>query len=158
MLSWAVLLLCVFANTVLFRKLPIIAGTVTFVHVFGFFAFVIVLWCVTSNHQIQRLKKTDESNDHSCRVMAPHGSASSVFTEFETNGWPTVGLACLAGLNGPVPYLSGADSTVHLAEELKNAAWALPRSMVATAISNYVTSFIMVGAFFSVIGYCVSIC
>ena len=79
--------------------------------------------------------------------MAPRGSASSVFTEFETNGWPTVGLACLAGLNGPVPYLTGADSTVHLAEELKNASWALPRSMVATALSNYITSFIVVGKF-----------
>ena len=85
--------------------------------------------------------------------MAPRGSASSVFTEFESNGWPTVGLACLAGLNGPVPYLTGADSSVHLSEELKNAAWTLPRSMVATAISNYITSFIVVGGFFLVIAY-----
>ena len=81
------------------------------------------------------------------RIMAPRGSASSVFTEFETNGWPTTGLACLVGLNGPLPYLTGADSSVHLSEELKNAAWALPRSMVATAISNYITAFIIVGAF-----------
>lgn len=85
--------------------------------------------------------------------MGPRGSASSVFTEFETNGWPTVGLACLAGLNGPVPYLAGADSTVHLSEELKNAAWVLPRSMVATAVSNYITSFIVVGRFCSIIVY-----
>ena len=77
--------------------------------------------------------------------MAPKASASSVFTEFETNGWSTVGLACLVGLNGPVPYLSGADSSVHLSEELKNAAWALPRSMVATAVSNYITAFLVVG-------------
>lgn len=77
--------------------------------------------------------------------MAPQGTASSVFTEFESNGWPTIGLACLVGLNGPVPYLAGADSTVHLSEELKNAAWVLPRSMVATAVSNYITSFIVVG-------------
>ena len=79
--------------------------------------------------------------------MAPKASASSVFTEFETNGWSTVGLACLVGLNGPVPYLSGADSSVHLSEELKNAAWALPRSMVATAVSNYITAFLIVGTF-----------
>ncbi|KAL8717407.1 MAG: hypothetical protein Q9225_005338 [Loekoesia sp. 1 TL-2023] len=124
LISWAILLLCIFANTVLFRKLPLIEGVVTFIHVLGFFAFVIVLW-----------------------ILAPRGTASSVFTEFESNGWPTVGLACLAGLNGPVPYLTGADSTVHLSEELKNAAWALPRSMVATAISNYITSFVVVGAF-----------
>lgn len=77
--------------------------------------------------------------------MAPRGSASSVFTVFETNGWSTVGLACLVGLNGPVPYLTGADSSVHLSEEIKNAGWTLPRSMVVTAISNYITSFIVVG-------------
>ena len=82
-----------------------------------------------------------------CRIMAPRGTASSVFTEFEGNGWPSVGLACLIGLNGPVAYLSGADSSVHLSEELKNAAWTLPRSMLFAAISNYVTSFIIVGTF-----------
>ncbi|KAL8822543.1 MAG: hypothetical protein Q9191_006720 [Dirinaria sp. TL-2023a] len=76
--------------------------------------------------------------------MAPRGSASSVFTVFETNGWPTIGLACLVGLNGPVPYLTGADSSVHLSEELKNAGWTLPRSMMTTAISNYITSFVVV--------------
>lgn len=77
--------------------------------------------------------------------MAPRGTASSVFTEFESNGWPSTGLACLVGLNGPLPYLIGADSSVHLAEELKNAAWRLPRSMLVTAITNYITSFIVVG-------------
>ena len=76
--------------------------------------------------------------------MAPRGTASSVFTEFESNGWPTTGLACLVGLNGPLPYLTGADSSVHLAEELKNSAWRLPRSMLVTAITNYITSFIIV--------------
>lgn len=51
--------------------------------------------------------------------MAPQGTASSVFTEFESNGWPSVGLACLVGLNAPVAYLTGADSSAHLSEELK---------------------------------------
>lgn len=83
------------------------------------------------------------------RTMAPLGTASSVFTEFESNGWPATGLACLVGLNGPIAYLSGADSSVHLSEELKNASWVLPRSMVATQISNYITSFIVVGTVFS---------
>ncbi|KAI4240053.1 MAG: hypothetical protein LQ352_007731 [Teloschistes flavicans] len=76
--------------------------------------------------------------------MAPRATASSVFTEFETNGWSTTGLACLVGLNGPLPYLLGADSSVHLAEELKDSAWGLPRSMLVTAITNYITSFVVV--------------
>ena len=79
--------------------------------------------------------------------MTPQGTASSIFTEFESNGWPASGLACLVGLNGPVPYLAGADSSVHLAEELKNSAWRLPRSMLVTAITNYITSLIIVGTF-----------
>lgn len=44
LLSWAVLLVAIFANTVIFRKLPLIEGIAMFVHVFGFFAFVVVLW------------------------------------------------------------------------------------------------------------------
>ncbi|KAL8767137.1 MAG: hypothetical protein Q9194_006077 [Teloschistes cf. exilis] len=127
LLSWAILLLAIFANTALFRKLPIIEGFVTFIHIFGFLAFVIVLW-----------------------VMAPRATASSVFTEFESNGWSTTGLACLVGLNGPLPYLLGADSSVHLAEELKDSAWGLPRSMLLTAVTNYITSFIVVGTFSSI--------
>ena len=79
------------------------------------------------------------------RTLAPSGKASSVFTEFESNGWPSVGVACLVGLNGPLPYLTGADSSVHLAQELKNSAYRLPRSMLVTTITSYITSFIIVG-------------
>lgn len=46
LLSWAILFLSIFANTVLFRRLPLIEGIATILHVLGFFAFVIVLWCV----------------------------------------------------------------------------------------------------------------
>lgn len=120
----------------------------TFIHVLGFFAFVIVLWCVLSL-QFLKLAMSEYTRPlidlTPSRTMAPQGTASSVFTEFESNGWPTTGLACLVGLNGPLPYLSGADSSVHLAEELKNSAWRLPRSMLVTAITNYITSFIIVG-------------
>lgn len=80
-----------------------------------------------------------------CRVMAPRGTASSVFTEFESNGWQSVGTACLVGVNAPVAYLAGADSSVHLSEEIQNSAWTLPRAMLVTAISNYITAFIVVG-------------
>lgn len=36
----------------------------------------------------------------------------------------------------------GADSQCHLSEELKNAAWVLPRATVATATANYVMGFV----------------
>ncbi|KAG8525327.1 uncharacterized protein KY384_008971 [Bacidia gigantensis] len=53
LLSWAILGVAILANTVLFRKLPLIEGIVTFLHVLGFFAFVIVLWCVFETHRPQ---------------------------------------------------------------------------------------------------------
>ncbi|KAK4550012.1 hypothetical protein LTR36_002979 [Oleoguttula mirabilis] len=118
--SWAVLVFAIFANTVMFRKLPLIEGLVMFLHVFGFFAIVIVLW-----------------------VTAPR-SDSTVLTTFESNGWPSSGVACLVGLNAAIGDIIGADSSVHLSEELKNASWILPRSMVATAIMNYVLGFITI--------------
>jgi choline transport protein len=44
LMAWAIVLLAIFCNTVLFRKLPLIEGVVMTLHVFGFFAFIIVLW------------------------------------------------------------------------------------------------------------------
>ena len=46
MLAWGVLGIAMFANTVVFRKLPLVEGIIMVVHVFGFFAVVVVLWCV----------------------------------------------------------------------------------------------------------------
>lgn len=120
LLAWGVLACAIFANTIMFRKLPLIEGVIMIIHVSGFFAVVIVLW-----------------------VMAPR-SDSSVLTTFETNGWPSSGVACLVGLNAAIGDLIGADSSVHLSEELNNASWVLPRSMVATALMNYVLGFIVI--------------
>lgn len=46
LLAWAIVILAILFNTVLFRRLPIIEGCVMILHVFGFFAFIIVLWYV----------------------------------------------------------------------------------------------------------------
>jgi len=90
-------------------------------HVFGFFAVLVVLW-----------------------VLAPRAPAKEVLTTFsDSNGWGSKGLATLVGILGPVVTLIGSDSACHLSEELRNAAWILPRSMVATAVCNYVLGFIM---------------
>ncbi|KAK1820251.1 hypothetical protein LTR12_005257 [Friedmanniomyces endolithicus] len=75
--------------------------------------------------------------------MAPRGD-SSVLTTFTTNGWSSAGVACLVGISAPIGDLIGADSSVHLSEELKNAAWILPRAMVATAVMNYLLGFVTI--------------
>src|SRR5437660_1985125 len=69
----AIALFCIFFNTTLVRKLPLIEGIAIMVHALGFFTFVIVLW-----------------------VMGPRGSAKQVLANFEdNNGWGSVGLATL---------------------------------------------------------------
>lgn len=88
-------------------------------HIFGFLAMVVVLW-----------------------VMGPRGGTETV-TTFSSNGWSSTGLSCLVGILSPIITLIGADSQCHLSEELYNAAWVLPRAMVATATANYVMGFVM---------------
>ena len=50
----------------------------------------------------------------------------------------------LVGSLGASSALVGADSAVHLGEELKDASWVLPRSMTACAAFNYLLTFVMV--------------
>ena len=117
-------------NTILVRKLPLLEGIVMTLHIFGFFAFVVVLW-----------------------VLGPRSDPKDVFTDFQDNGnWGSIGLSCLVGLTGPVITLIGADSACHLSEELKDAAWVLPRSMVATALVNYALGFVMTVTVMSTLG------
>jgi amino acid transporter len=117
-------------NTVFVRKLPLIEGLGLTLHVFGFFAFVVVLW-----------------------VMGPRSDSKTVWTKFEDNsGWGNVGLSTLVGILGPIVTLIGSDSSCHLSEELRDAAWVLPRAMVATAIVNYTLGFIMTITIMSTLG------
>lgn len=130
LLSIAVALVAVLWNTVLVRKLPLIDGIVMVLHVVGFFVFLVVLW-----------------------VMGPRSDVRTVWTDFEdSSGWGSKGVATLAGILGPVVTLIGADSSCHLSEELKDAAWVLPRAMVATAVVNYVLGFVMTVTAMSTLG------
>lgn len=90
-LTIGVVLFAIIWNTVLVRKLPLLEGIIMVLHVFGFFAFLIVLW-----------------------VMAPKSDTKNVWTDFQDNGnWGSIGLSCLVGLTGPVITLIGADSGGH---------------------------------------------
>ena len=118
----------IFFNTVIFRQLPLMQGVVVVFHILGFLAVVIVLW-----------------------VMGPRGGQETV-TTFSSNGWPSTGLSCLVGILSPIITLIGADSQCHLSEELYDAAWVLPRAMVATATANYIMGFLMVLSIMFTIG------
>ena len=64
---------------------------------------------------------------------------------------PLTYLQTIVGLVGPTSALIGADAAVHLAEEIKDAAYVLPRAMVSSALINYVAILTMVISFCSAI-------
>jgi choline transport protein len=89
------------------------------VHVVGFFAIFLVMW-----------------------VMGDKSPSKEVWFQFgDYSGWGSYGLAKLVGSPGASGSLFGADSAAHLSEELKDASWVLPRSMIATAAANYSLTF-----------------
>jgi len=92
-------------------------------HVFIFFAVFIVLW-----------------------VMGDKAPNDETFFQFDDwSGWGSVGIATMIGSGVAATATLGSDSSAHLAEELKDASWVLPRSMAVTAAVNYLLCFLMVG-------------
>jgi len=91
LLMWAWLVVAFGFNIFLSHKLPLAEGLVLVLHVFGFFAFLIVLW-----------------------TMADIGSAKGVFTTFSNGGaWPSQGVSCLVGLLTPIWCFIGPDAGAH---------------------------------------------
>ncbi|KAK5706031.1 hypothetical protein LTR97_001017 [Elasticomyces elasticus] len=129
LLTIAFVVFAILFNMFAINKMPLIEGLVVTIHIFGFFAFVVIFW-----------------------VLGPREPASRVFTEFQDqNGWGSYGLATLVAVVGPSSALIGADAAVHLAEELKDASYILPRAMVSSALINYATAFTMIISFVSAI-------
>ncbi|KAG8625586.1 hypothetical protein KVT40_005987 [Elsinoe batatas] len=111
----------IFFNTVLVKHLPIFEASMLVVFALGFVAYVVVFW-----------------------ALSPLNSASYVFTSIQdNNGWGNAGLAVLIGILSPISSLTSADSSCHLAEELKDASRVLPRAMIATQAVNFGAAFIM---------------
>lgn len=74
--------------------------------------------------------------------MAPHDSAANVFTVFlNEGGWPTQGLAFFVGLLGTVFSFLGADSAVHMSEEIRDASTVVPRTIILSIMINGVLGF-----------------
>ena len=97
------------------QKLTLTEGLACVAHCFGFVAFLAILW-----------------------AMGPTADAHSTFLEFrDDNGWGSYGLSTLVGLIGPMATFIGGDSAVHLAEELQEASYILPRAMVVGSGINY---------------------
>lgn len=86
-------------NTYLARSLPLIEGVLLFFHIAGFIAILIPLW-----------------------VLAPHNTASAVFTGFTDGGnWGSMGLSCLIGMLSPIFTLIGPDSATHMCKNIQRS-------------------------------------
>ena len=108
------LVISVAFNVFFARSLPAAEGIFLIVHVFGFFAYLIVLW-----------------------IMSDHASAKDVFFTFaDEGGWGNQGLSCLVGMTTPLWCFLGPDAGAHMSEELKDASRVLPSAMVWATIFN----------------------
>ena len=97
LLIWALIILAMFINTVVSSILPQLEGLILFLHVVGFFAILIPLV-----------------------LLAPHGSASDVFTLFlNEGGWSTRGLSFSVGLGGNVFAILGWSKSCTFRASLK---------------------------------------
>ncbi|TQV95265.1 hypothetical protein V2A60_009691 [Cordyceps javanica] len=107
MLVIAVIVFAFTFNTMLASRLNLVEGAILVVHIFGFFCILVPLW-----------------------VLAPRAPSRIVWTEFHDGGWNNIGLSTLIGSMASFLPLLGADASVHMAEEVQDAARTLPISMM----------------------------
>ena len=121
LLTWAVIVVCIFINVVIPAALPRIEVFILVFHIVGFIAIVATLW-----------------------AMTPHYSSPTFVwaTSQNTGLWPTQGLSYCVGFLGNVATFVGADASVHMAEEVSNAALNIPRAILGAMLINGAVGFI----------------
>ncbi|KIV98562.1 hypothetical protein, variant [Verruconis gallopava] len=121
LLTWAVILVNVLINVLTPGALPKFEITIMALHICGFVAILATLLST-----------------------ADIGTARSVWlTSLNEGGWSTQGLSYCVGFMGNVATFVGADASVHMAEEVENAALNIPRAIVAGMCINGVIGFAM---------------
>ncbi|KAK3632377.1 hypothetical protein LTR56_016391 [Elasticomyces elasticus] len=76
----------------------------------------------------------------------------AVWTSFNDPGWGSQGLSTLIGIVASVAPLLGADAAAHMAEELVNASFTLPRILLWATVVNGAMAFVMLVTFCYCIG------
>ncbi|CZR66518.1 related to GABA transport protein [Phialocephala subalpina] len=121
LLTWLVMAVAIFINVLIPGLLPKFETFILVFHIAGFIAIMAVLW-----------------------KFSPHSSGSFVFTtSLNEGGWPTQGLSYCVGFLGNVATFVGADASVHMAEEISNAAVNIPRAICGSMILNGLLGFAM---------------
>lgn len=86
-------------------------------------------------------------------AMSQKASTEYVWTSLANEGgWSSQGISFCIGLLLPAFSISGADGCVHMAEEVRNASWNIPRAFVWTLVINGT----MAWAFMIVCLYCIT--
>lgn len=122
LMAWLVVAVAIFVNAVIPGALPRLEVFIIVFHIAGFIAIVSVLWVFAT----------------------PKNSAHFVFaTSLNEGGWSTQGLSYCVGFLGNVATFVGADASVHLAEEVENAARNIPRAIITSMCVNGAVGFVM---------------
>jgi choline transport protein len=78
-------------------------------------------------------------------AMSPKQSADFVFhTTLNEGGWPSQGLSYCVGFIGNIATFVGADASVHMAEEVANAAVVIPRAIITGMTLNSILGLAMI--------------
>ncbi|KAJ5180521.1 hypothetical protein N7492_003731 [Penicillium capsulatum] len=77
-------------------------------------------------------------------ALSPKKSADFVFrTSLNEGHWPTQGISYCVGFIGNIATFVGADASVHMAEEVANAAVVIPRAIITGMSLNSLLGFSM---------------
>lgn len=121
LLTWAVIVVNVAINVLAPGALPKFELMIAALHLTGFVAILATLL-----------------------ATADMGTARSVWlTSLNEGGWSTQGLSYCVGFIGNVATFVGADASVHMAEEVENAAVNIPRAICAGMLINGLIGFAM---------------
>ncbi|KAK2021376.1 amino acid transporter [Colletotrichum zoysiae] len=119
--AWLVIVVAILINVLTPGALPKFEIFIIVFHIAGFITIMSILW-----------------------MYSPHRSAQFVFTtSLNEGGWPTQGLSYCVGFMGNVATFVGADASVHLAEEVINASWNIPRAIIGAMFINGAVGFSM---------------
>ncbi|KAF2734354.1 amino acid transporter [Polyplosphaeria fusca] len=114
LLMWAISSLAVLINSGTGRMLARFEGFVLIIHLMGFFCILIPMV-----------------------YFGSHNDPSDVFATFMNfGGWSSQGLSFLVGLPTSAAILLGADSSIHMSEEIQFAATVVPQALMWTVFIN----------------------
>ncbi|CAI7678880.1 unnamed protein product [Penicillium pancosmium] len=121
LLAWASIAGTFFINVVLPNALPRFEIAMLVLHLAGFVAIMATLL-----------------------ALSPKSTPDFVFhTSLNEGGWPTQGISYCVGFIGNIATFVGADASVHMAEEVANAAVVIPRAIITGMTLNSALGFAM---------------